>query len=104
MNIIKPLSPVPYKITGNRVIISQEIFTQLVEYMNTQTSTINTLIEYLQNLTNTVKQVSQTENDHYTGTVKNIEVLQNDTNASLDKLQNQVSTLAKSISIFLGGE
>lgn len=104
MNRIKPLSPVPYKITGNRVIISQEIFTQLVRYMNTQTSTINTLIEYLQDLTNTVKQVSQTENDHHTDTTKNIEVLQNDTNASLDKLQNQVSTLAKSISIFLGGE
>lgn len=104
MKELTPLNPVPHKITGNRVIISQEVFLQLVSYANAQTNAINTLMSALTDLTKTVKQLTKIENDHYNTTVSNIETVKNDTNASLETLQTQVSTLAKSISIFLGGE
>ena len=97
MNTLKPLSLVLHKIAGNKVVISNEILTQLVGYINDQTKMITTLTMNLQKLTNTVNTLSTTEKGHYNETTKSITSVQKETNESLEKLQNQVSTLAKSI-------
>lgn len=104
MNKLKILNPVPEKLSGNQVIISNSTFTQLIEYTNSQTYALNTLIESLENLTEIVKQLSDLEEQHHKQVATKLQSSISTLSSDIEKLQNQVSTLAKSISIFLGGE
>ena len=104
MNSLKPLNLVPHKISENRVILSVEVLSQLVAYVNTQATTINSLMAKLQDLTKTVNTLRSTESNHHVEATNTMSSLQKDLETSVDKLQTQISTLAKSISIFLGGE
>lgn len=104
MQQLIPLNPVPEKIVKNRTILSHEILTQLVEYNNLQSSIINQLMTQLQNLTNTVQQLKVLEETHYTKISEDLQLLRADTDKSLEKVHSQISTLAKSISTFLGGQ
>ena len=45
MEAIKKLQPCPIKISGNRVIISDTIFSEMVNIINEQSATINALID-----------------------------------------------------------
>lgn len=104
MQDLNILNPIPEKILGNKVIISNSVFSQLIEYINIQTSAINSLIESFRNLTENVNSISEREMTHYNQITNDMWSQINNLTLDISKLQQQVSTLAKSISIFLGGE
>jgi hypothetical protein len=52
MEKIQHLSPVPIQISGHKVVITDQIFNQIINILNTQSSTINTLIDKLESQDN----------------------------------------------------
>lgn len=102
MHHILHINPVKTPVTGNKMIVNNDVFEQLVDTINTQTSVINKLIDNFNNLTQSVKLLENTVSSHHKYHVQVENSVIEHTNTAIEKLTREVNTLAKSFATYLG--